>query len=206
VVSRYQVNFGTETEKRFRICKTLEIKMKTTWRFLLALSIAVAMSACKTTEPEPEPVTEPETAPVVVEEATTQAAPDPRDYTSSRAVENFDNPESLLSKRVIYFDFDKSEVKSEYRAIVAAHAAYISAHGSARVTLEGHADERGTREYNLGLGERRGNAVSGLLSAAGAMGSQLDTVSYGEERPVCRVSDENCWWQNRRVEIVYTAR
>ena len=180
--------------------------MKTTWRFLLALSIAMAISACKTTEPEPEPVTEPESAPVVVEEATTQAAPDPRDYTSSRAVENFDNPESLLSKRVIYFDFDKSEVKSEYRAIVAAHAAYISSHRSARVTLEGHADERGTREYNLGLGERRGNAISGLLSAGGAMGSQLDTVSYGEERPVCRVSDENCWWQNRRVEIVYTAR
>ena len=74
------------------------------------------------------------------------------------------------------------------------------------MTLEGHADERGTREYNLGLGERRGNAISGLLSAAGAMGSQLDTVSYGEELPVCRVSDENCWWQNRRVEIVYTAR
>ena len=176
--------------------------MNTTWRLLLALVIAVAISACKTTEPEettPEPT---ETAPVV-EEATTAAAPDPRDYTDAR---NFDNSESLLSKRVIYFDFDKSEVKSEYRSIVAAHAAYVASHGSARVTLEGHADERGTREYNLGLGERRGNAISGLLSAAGAMGSQLDTVSYGEERPVCRVSDENCWWQNRRVEIVYTAR
>ncbi len=176
--------------------------MNTTWRLLLALVFAVAISACKTTEPE-ETTTEPtETAPVV-EEATTAPAPDPRDFTDAR---NFDNSESLLSKRVIYFDFDKSEVKSEYRSIVAAHAAYVSAHGSARVTLEGHADERGTREYNLGLGERRGNAISGLLSAAGAMGSQLDTVSYGEERPVCRVSDENCWWQNRRVEIVYTAR
>ena len=74
------------------------------------------------------------------------------------------------------------------------------------MTLEGHADERGTREYNLGLGERRGNAVVGLLSAGGGMGSQQNVVSYGEERPVCRVSDENCWWQNRRVEIVYTAR
>jgi len=176
--------------------------MNTTWRLLLALVFAVAISACKTTEPEPEPVIEPEPAPVV-EEATTVAAPDPHDYSDAR---NFDNTESLLSKRVIYFDFDKSEVKAEYRSIVAAHAAYISAHGSARVTLEGHADERGTREYNLGLGERRGNAISGLLSAAGAMGGQLDTVSYGEERPVCRVSDENCWWQNRRVEIVYTAR
>ena len=96
--------------------------MKTTWRFLLALSIAVAISACKTTEPEPEPVTEPEPAPIV-EEAVTTKPLNPRDYTSDRAVENFDNPESLLSKRVIYFDFDKSEVKAEYRAIVAAHAA-----------------------------------------------------------------------------------
>ena len=176
--------------------------MNTTWRLLLALVIAVAISACKTTEPEETTTEVTDTAPVV-EEATTAAAPDPRDYTDSR---NFDNSESLLSKRVIYFDFDKSEVKAEYRSIVAAHAAYVAAHGSARVTLEGHADERGTREYNLGLGERRGNAISGLLSAAGAMGSQLDTVSYGEERPVCRVSDENCWSQNRRVEIVYTAR
>ena len=179
--------------------------MNTTWRFLLALVIAVAISACKTTEPQPEATTDTtDTAPaVVVEDATTMAAPDPRDYSDAR---NFDNNESLLSRRVIYFDFDRSEVKSEYRAIVAAHAAYVSSHGSARVTLEGHADERGTREYNLGLGERRGNAISSLLSAAGAMRGQLDTVSYGEERPVCRVSDENCWWQNRRVEIVYTAR
>jgi peptidoglycan-associated lipoprotein len=177
--------------------------MKSTWRILLALVIAITISACKTTEPETDTTaTETDTAPVV-EEATTSAAPDPRDYTDAR---NFDNSESLLSKRVIYFDFDKSEVKSEYRAIVAAHATYVSANGSARVTLEGHADERGTREYNLGLGERRGNSISGLLSAAGAMGGQLDTVAYGEERPVCRVSDENCWWQNRRVEIVYTAR
>ncbi len=178
--------------------------MKTTWRLLLALVIAVAISACKTTPPiSDEPATETtETAPVV-EEATTSGAPDPRDYTDAR---NFDNSQSLLSRRVIYFDFDKSEVKAEYRAVVAAHASYISANGSSRVTLEGHADERGTREYNLGLGERRGNSVSGLLSAGGAMGSQLDIVSYGEERPVCRVSDEDCWSQNRRVEIVYTAR
>ena len=201
MVSRYQVNLA-QNLLRFVFEKTLEKKMKTTWRFLLALSIVVAISACKTTEPEPEPVVEPEPVPVV-EEVVTEAAPDPHDYSDAR---NFDNSESLLSKRVIYFDFDKSEVKAEYRSIVAAHAAYVSAHGSARVTLEGHADERGTREYNLGLGERRGNAISGLLSAGGAMGGQLDTVSYGEERPVCRVSDENCWGQNRRVEIVYTAR
>jgi peptidoglycan-associated lipoprotein len=177
--------------------------MNTTWRVLLALVIAVSISACKTTEPAPDTTTTDSSTTKPTTDVTTAAAPDPRDYTDAR---NFDNSESLLSKRVIYFDFDKSEVKAEYRPIVAAHAAYVSAHSSARVTLEGHADERGTREYNLGLGERRGNAISGLLSAAGAMGGQLDTVSYGEERPVCRVSDENCWSQNRRVEIVYTAR
>jgi peptidoglycan-associated lipoprotein len=178
--------------------------MNTTWRILLALVFAAAISACKTTEPVTDTTaTDTTEAAPVVEETTTSAAPDPRDYTDSR---NFDNSESLLSKRVIYFDFDKSEVRAEYRPIVAAHAAYVAANGSARVTLEGHADERGTREYNLGLGERRGNSISGLLSAAGARGGQLDTVSYGEERPVCRVSDDSCWSQNRRVEIVYTAR
>jgi peptidoglycan-associated lipoprotein len=175
--------------------------MKSLWHISLALVFAIAITACKTTEPAPD-TTATESVPVV-KEATTSAALDPRDFTDAR---NFDNSESLLSKRVIYFDFDKSEVKAEFRPIVAAHASYAAAHGSARVTLEGHADERGTREYNLGLGERRGNAISSLLSAGGAMGSQLDTVSYGEERPVCRVSDENCWSQNRRVEIVYTAR
>ena len=178
--------------------------MKIALRMLLALSVAFAVAACKSTpEPEDTTATDTTTDTQPTEPVVTEAAPDPRDYTDAR---NFENSESLLSKRVIYFDFDKSEIKSEYRPIVAAHAAYISAHKSARVTLEGHADERGTREYNLGLGERRGNAVSGLLSAGGAMGSQLDVVSYGEERPVCRVSDESCWQQNRRVEIVYTAR
>ena len=106
---------------------------------------------------------------------------------------------------VFYFDFDSYTLRPDAIEAVNAHIAALQ--GNDRmVRLEGHTDERGTREYNLGLGERRGNAISGLLSAAGAMGSQLDTVSYGEERPVCRVSDENCWWQNRRVEIVYTAR
>ena len=170
-------------------------------RLLLALAVALAVSACrKDTQPE-----EPET-PAPVEQpdpVETQAAPDPRDYTDAR---NFDNPESLLSQRVIYFDFDKSEVRPEYRDVVAAHAAYLASSSSARVTLESHADERGTREYNLGLGERRGNAVRGVLSAGGARGNQQDVVSYGEERPTCRVSSDDCWAQNRRVEIVYTAR
>lgn len=174
--------------------------MKTAWRLTLALIIAMALAACKSTPEEvpaePEPVDE-------TPKVETQAAPDPRDYTDSR---NFDNPESLLSKRVIYFDFDKSTIRPEFRGIVQAHAAYLASSGTARMTLEGHADERGTREYNLGLGERRGNAVSGLMSAQGGRGNQLTVVSYGEERPTCRVSDDECWGMNRRVEIVYTAK
>ena len=176
--------------------------MKTAWRLTLAMIIALALAACQTT-PKAEPV-EPTPEPEKTEpEVETAAAPDPHDFTDSR---NFDNPESLLSKRVIYFDFDKSTVRPEYRGIVSAHAAYAAAHSSARITLESHADERGTREYNLGLGERRGNAVMGLMSAQGARGSQSVVVSYGEERPTCRVSDEDCWSLNRRVEVVYTAR
>ena len=171
--------------------------MKIATRLLLALTIAFAVAACKST-PEPEPEPTPEPVEDTSTDVTTSAAPDPRDYTDSR---NFDNPESLLSKRIIYFDFDKSEVKAEYRSIVAAHAAYLASSGSARVTLESHADERGTREYNLGLGERRGNAVKGVLSAGGARGSQQDVVSYGEERPAVAGSGEAAWSKNRRVEI-----
>jgi peptidoglycan-associated lipoprotein len=173
--------------------------MSSAFKWSMAIMIAMSIAAC---QPKPKPTEE---APVS-ESSTpvvTDAAPDPNDYTDAR---NFDNPASLLSKRVVYFDYDKSTVRPEYRGIVSAHAAYTAAHTSARVTLEGHADERGSREYNLGLGERRGNAVMGLMSAQGSRGNQLNVVSYGEERPVCRVSDDTCWGQNRRVEIVYTAR
>ncbi len=175
--------------------------MNTALRLVMAALITMAIVACQAKPKPPEQgMTEPTTT---TEGVAVDGAPDPRDYTDAR---NFDNPESLLSKRVVYFDFDKSSVRAEYRDIVAAHAAYVAAHSAARVTLEGHTDERGTREYNLGLGERRGNSVMGLMSAQGARGDQLVVVSYGEERPVCRVSDESCWAENRRVEIVYTAR
>lgn len=113
---------------------------------------------------------------------------------------------ACLRTRVIYFDFDKSEIKPEFQAQIACHAAYLRQFPGARVTLEGNTDERGTREYNLGLGERRGNAVSSAIAAAGASPSQENVVSYGEERPVCKEHNEGCWQKNRRVEIVYTAK
>jgi peptidoglycan-associated lipoprotein len=108
-----------------------------------------------------------------------------------------------LARRIIYFDFDSSEIKGEGSAIVAAHSHYLSSNPNVRVRLEGHTDERGSREYNIGLGERRAQAVRRALLLQGATESQLSTVSYGAERPAAAGSNEAAWSQNRRVEIVY---
>jgi len=109
----------------------------------------------------------------------------------------------LLAKRTVYFDFDSSEIKGEGTDIVAAHAKYLAANSGTRVRLEGHTDERGSREYNIGLGERRAQAVRRALLLQGAADAQISTVSYGEERPAAAGHDETAWAKNRRVEIVY---
>jgi peptidoglycan-associated lipoprotein len=114
--------------------------------------------------------------------------------------------DSCLRTRVIYFDFDQDLLRPEFQATINCHAKYLRDRPEARMSLEGNADERGTREYNLGLGERRGNAVMSALEADGAQASQMNVVSYGEERPTCREHNEDCWSKNRRVEIVYTAK
>jgi peptidoglycan-associated lipoprotein len=113
------------------------------------------------------------------------------------------DPNNILSKRSIYFDFDKDEVKPEYRALVEAHAKYLVAHANAKVALQGNADERGSREYNLALGQRRSVAVKKAMNVLGASDKQIETVSYGEEKPQCAEHAEACWSKNRRVDIVY---
>ena len=109
----------------------------------------------------------------------------------------------LLAKRVVYFDFDSSEIKGEGTDIVGAHAKYLASNPSARVRLEGHTDDRGSREYNIGLGERRAQSVRRALLLQGATEAQLSTVSYGAERPAVAGHDETAWSKNRRVEVVY---
>jgi peptidoglycan-associated lipoprotein len=104
---------------------------------------------------------------------------------------------------VIYFDFDRSDIRPEYASVISAHAKHMAAFGAARVRLEGHTDERGSREYNIALGERRAQAVRRALMLQGAGDGQLTTVSYGEERPAAEGSDESAYEKNRRVEIVY---
>jgi len=108
-----------------------------------------------------------------------------------------------LAKRIIYFDFDKSEIKPEFAEIVTAHARNLTSHPNLHVKLEGNTDERGTREYNIGLGERRAQAVRRALMLQGVAESQLTTVSFGAERPAVEGDDEAAWAQNRRVELVY---
>jgi peptidoglycan-associated lipoprotein len=168
--------------------------MNNTTRVLLAASIVVALGACtKKTKVE-------DTAPVTTGPATTAPVSDGR-FTPADL-----DTDACLRQRTVYFDFDQDTLRPEFQAIMACHAKYLNDRSESRVTLEGHADERGTREYNLGLGERRGNAVSGALQGAGGSASQITVVSYGEERPTCNDSTETCWQQNRRVEIVYTAK
>lgn len=104
---------------------------------------------------------------------------------------------------VIYFDFDQSTIKAEFRSALNGHAAYLSQNPSAKIVLEGHADERGTREYNIALGERRGNAVSRYLVVQGVSIGAIEVVSFGEERPVNSGSDSASLAENRRVEVRY---
>lgn len=109
----------------------------------------------------------------------------------------------LLQTLVIYFDYDQAEIKPEFAQVVQAHGQRLASNASMQVRLEGHTDERGSREYNIGLGERRAQAVRRALMLAGAQPGQITTVSYGEERPAATGSDEESWRLNRRVEIVY---
>lgn len=170
--------------------------MNTTHKFLLAAALVASLAACSKKVKQEAPVSETMDPP-----AQTMPAQDDGRFTA----DDLDS-DSCLRQRVVYFDLDQDTLKPEFEAIMGCHAKYLQDRPSSRITLEGNADERGSREYNRGLGERRGNAVSSALQGNGGSASQLSVVSYGEERPTCTDSNESCWGQNRRVEIVYTAR
>jgi peptidoglycan-associated lipoprotein len=119
---------------------------------------------------------------------------------------SIDDPNSPLAQRVIYFEFDSSEVRPADRDTLTNHAAYLRENPQAAIVLEGHGDERGSREYNIGLGERRAQTVRQILELQGVGAQQLSTVSYGEEKPAVEGQDESAWSQNRRVELIYPGR
>ncbi|MBK1702205.1 peptidoglycan-associated lipoprotein Pal [Thiococcus pfennigii] len=115
----------------------------------------------------------------------------------------WENPTSPIYRRVIYFGYDRSDIPSEYVPLLRTHADWLARHPDNRVTIEGHTDERGTREYNLALGDQRANAVRRFLIAEGVREAQLDTLSYGEEKPASPGQGESSWSRNRRAELDY---
>lgn len=117
-----------------------------------------------------------------------------------------DDPNSPLYERIVYFDYDSSELSPQYQTVVTNHARYLSANQSASISLEGHTDERGTREYNLALGEQRAQSIADLMALQGTYTNQVQTLTYGEERPADMGIGESAWASNRRVEIVYLSQ
>jgi peptidoglycan-associated lipoprotein len=113
------------------------------------------------------------------------------------------DPNNILSKRSIYFEFDKFDIKDEYKPLVEAHARYLRENPGAKMLIQGNADERGSREYNVGLGQRRSDTVKRALILLGAKENQIESVSLGEEKPVCSEHAEGCWAKNRRDDMLY---
>jgi peptidoglycan-associated lipoprotein len=171
-------------------------------RIVVVLLIAcLGVAACASKPPKASPTESPS-------EAAGSQASGAGANGANNAAQNGDDetpgPQAgLLAKRIVYFDFDSSEIKGEGTDTVAAHAKYLANNPSARVRLDGHTDDRGSREYNIGLGERRAQSVRRALLLQGASEAQLSTVSYGAERPAVAGRDEAAWSKNRRVEIVY---
>ncbi len=122
---------------------------------------------------------------------------------SMTAQEMLNEPDSPLSNRTVYFDFDSAKISDESLTLLEVHGNFIASNGNVSVRLEGHTDERGSREYNIALGDRRAQSVRRVLLFQGASVDQLDTISYGEEQPAMLGHDETAWGKNRRVEIVY---
>ncbi len=125
------------------------------------------------------------------------------ELTAAELGPEFSDPQNPLSKQTIYFMYDSSQVQQDFIPVIAAHAQYLLAHPAQRMVLEGHADERGSREYNIALGEQRAKSVARMMKIQGVADKQLEIVSYGEEKPVAVEHDEASWQLNRRVELVY---
>ncbi|MFN2645147.1 MAG: peptidoglycan-associated lipoprotein Pal [Burkholderiales bacterium] len=173
------------------------------------IGAALLITACATTETEkPEagaPVSEsgkPGATPQPVKPSAPVARVEPSKPGGSPFAALKD-PNNILSRRTVYFDFDRFEVKDEYRPLVEAHARFLRENRSAKMLVQGNADERGSREYNVGLGQRRSDTVKKMLILLGAREDQVEAVSLGEEKPACSDHSEACWAKNRRDDMLY---
>lgn len=178
-------------------------------RLFLAFVAAAILAACSST-----PTKEQEGASVEDRNAAAAAAqqkpqvqpsgPTSKPLESSSMSGNpLKDPSNILSKRSIYFELDSNVVKEEFKPVVAAHARYLQQNRGVKMTVQGNADERGSREYNLALGQRRADAVKQAMQLLGAQPDQIESVSFGEEKPKSTGHDEKSWAENRRADLAY---
>lgn len=170
---------------------------------LSAIALALLLSACGSQPPAPEqnPSGVESRTPAAVEPAPTTSKIESFDPMSAAALKD---PRSPLSKRSIYFDYDSYVVKDEYQPLLVTHGKFLAANPAMKMLIQGNADERGSREYNLALGQKRADAVKKALSLLGIREDQLEAVSLGEEKPVCSEATEECWAKNRRGDMLYS--
>ncbi|MFZ6642222.1 peptidoglycan-associated lipoprotein Pal [Undibacterium sp. TC4M20W] len=165
------------------------------------VAVAVLLAACSSpvkVAEQPAEQTKTTTKPPVVDTRT--VAP------LKAEVDDLNNPNSPLAKRSVYFDFDQYVVKTEYSGTVNAHSKYLSANNGKKILIQGNTDERGGREYNLALGQKRAEAVRKSLSLLGVPEAQMEAVSLGKEKPKATGSDEAAWAENRRADIIYSGK
>ncbi len=175
-------------------------------KLLIGIAISMMLVACKSTPMKDDAAVEDKST------STSTSTDDSADVrgavidgsSSDGTMNELNDPNNILSKRNIYFDFDSDAVRAEYRPNIEAHAKYLQANGDAKVVLQGNADERGTREYNLALGQRRSVSVKTALNLLGVPDSQIETVSYGEENANPACTNDACYQADRRVDIVYS--
>lgn len=180
--------------------------MKQTVRFSMVVGLALVLAACSGQRSRPATST---AAPVAAVDSGASSA-GAQGATATTGAGGAQEGSGALgaagalgSQRVIYFDYDSDEIRPEYVDVIAAHGRFLAGNANVRIRLEGNTDERGSREYNIGLGERRAQTVKRALALQGVREAQLATVSYGEERPAVAGADESAYARNRRVEIVY---
>ena len=178
------------------------MKITRLMKFALLIFALSGFVACTSTSEEPPDTTVQPAQDSPADAATPQARTEVETTTVRTPAEEEQIRRSALATRVFYFDFDIADFRQTDRDTLAYHARELAANPNRRIRLEGHADERGTREYNLALGERRANGILNYLIVNGAARSQIETVSYGEERPADRGTGETAYQRNRRVEII----
>jgi peptidoglycan-associated lipoprotein len=164
---------------------------------LASLVLVAALAGCKSTPLNEAPVEN--KGPATTAQPSTQSQVAPVTTGADQGTEQ--GPRNVA--RIIYFDFDSNVIKPEFQSIIDGHARFLKANPKRHIFIEGHTDERGTREYNLALGQRRSEAVRSALKLLGVQDSQIEAVSFGKEKPVDPASNEEAWAKNRRAEIVY---